>query len=84
MKKEFEYREEPKIGKHNSAPDSFFNKKQLELGIKIEMEHTDDVKVATSIAKDHLSEFSDYYTRLVKMEEKAEKEKNKKNSKEKS
>jgi hypothetical protein len=75
VKKEFEYREHSKIiGKHNSVPDSFFNKDELELGIRIEMEHTDDPEVAKKIAKDHLAEFKDYYTRLVKMEKKAEKD----------
>jgi hypothetical protein len=43
--------------------------KQLELGIKVEMEHTDDPKVAIEIAKDHLCEFPTYYTELDKMEQ---------------
>ena len=43
--------------------------KQLELGIKVEMEHTDDPKVAIEIAKDHLCEFPNYYTELNKMEQ---------------
>lgn len=43
--------------------------KQLELGIKVEMEHTDDPKVAIEIAKDHLCEFPTYYTELNKMEQ---------------
>jgi len=44
---------------------------QLEMGIKVEMEHTDDPKIAEKIAIDHLSEISDYYTRLNKMESEA-------------
>ena len=44
---------------------------QLRIGIKVEMEHTDDPKVAEKIARDHLMEIPDYYTRLVKMEEEA-------------
>jgi len=44
---------------------------QLRMGIKVEMEHTDDPQIAEKIARDHLMEISDYYTRLIKMEEKA-------------
>lgn len=43
--------------------------KQLEIGIKVEMEHTDDPKVAIEIAKDHICEFPTYYTELDKMEQ---------------
>lgn len=59
------------VGKHNGVPDSEFDPKELEMGIKVEMEHTDDPFIAKCIAKDHLSEpgLSDYYTRLKKMEE---------------
>ena len=57
------------IGKHNNIEDSEFDSKELKKGIKIEMEHTDDKLIAKAIAKDHLSELPDYYTRLVKMEE---------------
>jgi len=55
-------------------PDSSFDKDQLEMGIEVEMEHTDDKEEAKKIAKDHLVEFSDYYTRLKKMEDEAEEE----------
>lgn len=51
--------------------------KQLEIGIEIEMEHTDDRRFAEVIALDHLSEFPDYYDRLTKMEEEAADEKSK-------
>jgi len=44
------------------------NSNQLSLGIKIEMEHTDDKKIAEKIARDHLAEMPDYYTHLKKME----------------
>jgi len=44
---------------------------QLRQGILIEMEHTKDPNVAKKIAIDHLSEISDYYTRLAKMEKEA-------------
>lgn len=59
-------------GLGDNKPDSDFNKEELEKGIKIEMEHTDDPKIAKEIAKDHLSEISDYYTRLIKMEKEAD------------
>ena len=51
-----------------------FDQKELKLGIKIEMEHTDDPELAKEIAMDHLTEMPDYYTRLEKMEKEAEKE----------
>lgn len=55
-------------GKHNSVPDSNFDKKQLELGVKIELEHTNNQYIAKMIAKDHLMELPDYYTKLKQME----------------
>jgi hypothetical protein len=42
--------------------------KQLEAGIKVEMEHTNKKAVATEIALDHLNERPDYYQRLKKVE----------------
>jgi hypothetical protein len=41
---------------------------QLEIGIKVETEHTDDFDIATKIATDHLNEDPHYYTKLAKME----------------
>lgn len=41
---------------------------QLEMGIKVETEHTDDFDIATKIATDHLNEDPHYYTKLAKME----------------
>ena len=38
--------------------------KELEMGIQVEMEHTKDKNIAREIALDHLSETSDYYTKL--------------------
>lgn len=58
--------------KFNKSVD--FIKKQIELGIKIESEHTNDMERAREIAMDHLSEIPDYYDRLIPMEKKAEKE----------
>ena len=63
-----------KLGKHKGAPDSGFDPHELEIGRKVELEHTDNKWIAELIAKDHLSEFADYYTRLTKMEKDAEKE----------
>lgn len=41
---------------------------QLEIGIKVEMEHTSDKDVAREIALDHLMELPDYYSKLKKVE----------------
>lgn len=62
------------IGKHSHIPDSEFDEYELNLGMKIEMEHTDDVNIAKEIAKDHLVEIPDYYTRLSDMEEEVDAE----------
>lgn len=43
--------------------------KQLEKGVKAEMEHTSDVKVAREIAMDHIWEDRKYYDKLETMEE---------------
>lgn len=48
-----------------------FDKEQLAMGLKVEMEHTDDPMVALEIAMDHLTEIPDYYTHLDKMEKNA-------------
>ena len=40
--------------------------KELNLGIKVEGEHTDDISVARRIALDHLVEDPDYYAKLDK------------------
>lgn len=36
--------------------------KEIKVGTKIEMEHTDDKDIAKEIAMDHIAEFVDYYT----------------------
>ena len=48
--------------------------KEIEMGIKVELEHTDSKRIAKEIAMDHLTEIPDYYTRLKKMEKEGEKE----------
>jgi hypothetical protein len=45
-----------------------FNKKQVAIGIKTEMEHTTSRRVAKRIALDHLREHPQYYTYLLRME----------------
>ena len=44
------------------------------MGVKVEMEHTTNKNIAEKIVKDHLAEFSDYYTRLKDMEQDAKEE----------
>ena len=42
-------------------------KRELKKGVKVEKEHTSDIKKATRIALDHLSEDPKYYTKLDKL-----------------
>lgn len=51
--------------------------KELEMGLEVEKEHTDDPRVAEMIALDHLTEIADYYTRLKAMEDEAKAEQGK-------
>ena len=45
--------------------------KELKLGTKVEMEHTSNVNKAKYIAKQHLCEFPNYYSKgLIPMERK--------------
>lgn len=57
-----------------------YDPKELEMGIQAEKEHKDtvgdDPKIWEQIAKDHLDEMPDYYTRLKKMEESGKKKSN--------
>lgn len=48
-----------------------FDAQELKWGIEIEAEHTVSKFMAERIAKDHLTEIPDYYTRLKKMEKEA-------------
>jgi hypothetical protein len=43
-------------------------RKELNMGVKIEMEHTDSEEIAKEIAMDHLWENPSYYSKLKKME----------------
>ena len=59
-----------------------FDAEQLRMGMDVELEHgrhdpetnvtDDDVVVTAKIARAHLNEFPDYYTRLAVMEAEAE------------
>lgn len=42
-------------------------KKELEMGMKIEMEHTEDPDIAKEIAMDHLDEDPHYYKKIKKL-----------------
>lgn len=58
----------------NSEPRNIgFNNKELEMGIKMEMEHTKSEKVAKKIAIHHLYEYPNYYSSLKKMKMKMKK-----------
>lgn len=58
--------------KHGSDPDSDFDPDQLAAGVEVEKEHTDDIAFSKAIAKAHLAELPDYYTRLAAMEAEGE------------
>ncbi len=60
-----------KGGEADKKSESDFDAAEIKLGIKIEMEHTDDPALAKEIAMDHLTELPDYYSRLKKMEKEA-------------
>ena len=45
-----------------------FDPEQLKKGIEVEMEHTNDPRIAREIATDHLTENPQYYTMLAKIE----------------
>lgn len=48
-----------------------FDPEQLEIGMKVELEHSGDADMAREIAMDHLIEDSDYYRKLAVMEGKS-------------
>lgn len=56
----------------NSKLDTMLShlKKEIVKGTKVEMEHTSNVAIAFEIAKDHLYEDPNYYTKLKKVETK--------------
>jgi hypothetical protein len=65
-------------GLAEGIPDRAFDPEQLAMGIEVELEHTNDRRLAEEIARDHLAEQirkglpQDYYTRLAEMEREME------------
>jgi GNAT superfamily N-acetyltransferase len=51
-------------GKADGLDPEDFDPKQLQAGIEVELEHTDDSDIAQEIAMDHLTEDPDYYLKL--------------------
>ena len=49
----------------NTDPESL-NRRELEIGISVEMEHTDNPSIAKEIAVDHLTEDPQYYSKFQK------------------
>ena len=45
-----------------------FDSEEVEMGKKVELEHTSNPVIALRITLDHLTEIPDYYTRLKQME----------------
>jgi len=81
-KNNFELEEAKKIGEKLGITWDKFDVEQFKMGLNIELEHgtidpntnvtNDDALMTGKIALAHLNEFSDYYTRLDKMEKEAE------------
>jgi hypothetical protein len=82
-KKHFTTEKAKAIGEELGIDWSKFDVEQFRRGMDVELEHgtvdphtnvsNDDPLITGKIALAHLNEFSDYYTRLDKMEEEAEK-----------
>ncbi|MCD6436435.1 MAG: hypothetical protein J7L15_08685 [Clostridiales bacterium] len=66
------YRDSIKGGISDDKKPEDFNKKDVEVGMCVEYEHTDNPDTAREISMDHLQEHKDYYKALEKMEEKLE------------
>jgi hypothetical protein len=81
--KHFTAEEAQRVGEMLGIDWSKFDVEQFRMGMDVELEHgtvdsntnvsDDDPVVTGKIALAHLNEFPDYYTRLYKMEEEAEK-----------
>jgi len=56
------------LGRNAEKADDEFDAEELRMGIEVEKEHTDNEHIAKMIAKDHLVELPNYYTRLKEME----------------
>ena len=68
------FKDSMKGGRADGKAITKYDLNELLMGIKVEQEHTTSKMRALEIATDHLEEFGDYYTRLLKMEEEAEKD----------
>jgi len=81
-KKYFTNQEAKKIGEELGVDWEKFDVEQFRMGLDVELEHglvspqtnvtNDDPLMTGKIALAHLNEFSDYYTRLEKLEKEAE------------
>jgi len=81
-KKSFTKEEAKEVGEKLGIDWSKFDVEQFRIGMDVELEHglidphtnvtNDDLLTTGKIALAHLNEFSDYYTRLDKMEREAE------------
>jgi len=69
------WQEQIEGGRSQGKKPSDYDKKELEKGKKVEMEHTIDKDISTEISMDHLEEFPDYYIGLAEMEDKLKKKK---------
>jgi hypothetical protein len=65
-----EYKEKIPGGLASGRDVSTFDADSIRQGIEVELEHTDDIGIATEIAMDHLAEDPKYYDKLKKMEKK--------------
>lgn len=63
-----------KGGKWNEKGRPDVDPNELKMGVEVEYEHTSCPIQAARIAKDHLVELPDYYTRLAKMEQQGKEE----------
>jgi hypothetical protein len=52
--------------KYGNVPDWKFDKRQLRMGVKTELEHTNSRALAKQISKAHLQEDQKYYSKLRK------------------
>jgi hypothetical protein len=82
IKKVFTTEQAKEIGENLGVDWSKFDVEQFRMGLDVEVEHgtispstnvtNDDPILTGKIALAHLNEYSDYYTRLYKMEDEAE------------
>jgi len=84
--KDFTTKEAKEIGEKIGIDFGKYDLEQFRMGLHVELEHglidpetnvtNDDLKMTGKIAWAHLKEIPDYYTRLEKMEDEAERSKN--------